>query len=554
VVAVLFVAGIFVLGSISDWNRARPWINKTVSAAIDRPFAINGDLELSWVRNVESLRWWLPRPQISASDIVIGNPDWARVQEFGGIGKITAVLDPLPLLTRTVVLPLLDVEKANIALERRDNGDNTWTFGKEKAEDKKTSAQWRFAPGLVRIHDSKLQLDDAKRKLSLQVEANSNERGVRWKAGGELNGASLLGHGSAGSLLALQDKETPYPIDFVVDVGTTHIGAVGTLSNPSQLAALDLKLELSGNSMAHLYPLTNVLLPETPAYSTSGRLSGTLNEYGGIWRYEKFKGKVGDSDLQGTVVYEGRPQRPLLSADLVSQSLDFKDLAPLIGADSNESKARRNAAVMQPPDKKLPVEPFKTDRWRSIDAHVKFDGKKIIRDEALPIHNLHLVLNLTDGVLKLDPLNFGVAGGDLVSVITLDSAQTPLRADIRISPRGLKLKELFPTVESMQASLGEINGSVALIGTGSSISSLLGSSKGEVKLFIDRGTVSKFILEAAGLNIANLVVTKLFGDHQVNLNCAASDFQVTDGVMHTHGFIVDTDAALIDVNGTIALG
>src|SRR5690606_30894664 len=176
------------------------------------------------------------------------------------------------------------------------------------------------------------------------------------------------------------------------------------------------------------------------------------------------------------------------------------------------------------------------------------------RDEALPIHNLHLVLNLTDGVLKLDPLNFGVAGGDLVSVITLDSAQTPLRADIRISPRGLKLKELFPTVESMQASLGEINGSVALIGTGSSISSLLGSSKGEVKLFIDRGTVSKFILEAAGLNIANLVVTKLFGDHQVNLNCAASDFQVTDGVMHTHGFIVDTDAALIDVKGTIALG
>jgi len=124
---------------------------------------------------------------------------------------------------------------------------------------------------------------------------------------------------------------------------------------------------------------------------------------------------------------------------------------------------------------------------------------------------------------------------------------------MRILPRGLKLKELFPTSESMQASLGEVNGSAALTGNGDSIAALLGNSNGEVKLYIDRGTISKFILEAAGLNIANVVVTKLFGDKQVALNCGAANFKVEQGVMQTQGFIVDTDAALINVDGDIAL-
>ncbi|MDB6060816.1 MAG: asmA family protein [Verrucomicrobiaceae bacterium] len=544
-----FLILIVIAGSFSNWNPARPWINRTVTAAIDRPFSINGDLTLHWVRSVEILHWWLPRPQISAGEIIIGNPDWTHSKKLGEIRHITFVIDPLPLFRHAVILPLIDVEDAHIALERRQNGNNNWTFGKDDAEPSK----WRFAPGVLRIHKSSLQLDDAQRQLTLQADADSYAQGIRWTATGTMNKAELKSHGSAGSLLALQDKKTPYPIEFYLDVGSTHISAVGTLSNPSQLAELDVNLKLSGSSMAQLYPLTNIVLPETSAFATQGHLIGTLNEFGGKWRYEKFSGTVGNSDLQGNIVYEARPQRALLTAELISKSLDFADLAPLIGADSNANKSRRAASIEQPADKALPVEPFKTDRWNSIDAHVQFDGKKIIRQEALPIDNLHAVVDLKDGVLKLIPLNFGMAGGELTSTITLDGNKQPMVADIKITPRHLKLKELFPTTESMQASLGEVNGSAALAATGNSIAALLGSSDGEVKLFVDRGTVSKFILEAAGLNIANVVMTKLFGDKQINLNCAAANFKVDKGLMQTQGFIVDTDAALVNVDGNINL-
>ena len=37
-------AGVFLF--IFDWNRAKPWVNEQVTAALGRPFAINGDLKV----------------------------------------------------------------------------------------------------------------------------------------------------------------------------------------------------------------------------------------------------------------------------------------------------------------------------------------------------------------------------------------------------------------------------------------------------------------------------------------------------------------------------
>jgi uncharacterized protein involved in outer membrane biogenesis len=82
---------------------------------------------------------------------------------------------------------------------------------------------------------------------------------------------------------------------------------------------------------------------------------------------------------------------------------------------------------------------------------------------------------------------------------------------------------------------------------------LLGSANGEVKALISQGSISKFILEAAGLNVGSAVVAKLFGDRQVKLNCMASDFKVTNGLMETRVFVIDTEDATILADGNINL-
>src|SRR5260370_6918702 len=100
-----------------------------------------------------------------------------------------------------------------------------------------------------------------------------------------------------------------------------HIALVGTLTAPARLAGLDLRLWLQGVSMAHLYPLTGVPLPETPPYATERRLVGQFRKEGKVFSYENFTGRVGDSDVSGSLAYACRNPRPFLPAQLLSNLL-----------------------------------------------------------------------------------------------------------------------------------------------------------------------------------------------------------------------------------------
>ncbi|MDE1184180.1 AsmA family protein [Paraburkholderia sp.] len=374
-----------------------------------------------------------------------------------------------------------------------------------------------------------------------------------WTIKGTYNNTPVSGSGKVGGLLAVQDSSRPFPVQADVKAGDLRVGLVGTITDPAHLAAVDLRLWLQGVSLARLYPLTGVTLPDTPPYATEGHLVGQFRQGGNVFKYENFTGRVGGSDLNGSLTYVARQPRPLLQGELVSNVLRFADLAPIVGADSNASKAKRGDATKQPSSKLLPTEEFRTDRWKAIDADVKFTGKQIVKDPALPITNLYTHVVMTDGVLSLTPLNFGVAGGTLSNEIHLDGSATPLKGRFSTSARHLKLKQLFPTFKTMQSALGEVNGDAALSATGNSPAALAATSNGEVKALVTQGEVSRLIMEAAGLNVANVVYEKLFGKRDVKINCAAADFVATNGVLDSRVFALDTDDAVINIDGNVNL-
>jgi uncharacterized protein involved in outer membrane biogenesis len=376
---------------------------------------------------------------------------------------------------------------------------------------------------------------------------------IGWTVKGTYNRMPVSGSGKVGGVLALQDPDRPFPVQADVQAGDLHVALVGTLTDPAHLAAVDLRLWLRGTSLDHLYGLTGITLPETPPYATEGHLIGQFKASGNIFTYENFTGRFGGSDLNGTLTYVGREPRPLLQGELVSNLLRFSDLAPIIGADSNASKAKRGDTAKQPADKVLPVEPFRTDRWKAIDADVKLTGRRIVKDPGLPITDLYTHVVMKDGVLTLEPLKFGVAGGSLASNIILDGSGTPLKGRFSTSARHVKLKQLFPKMQTMQSALGEVNGDAAISATGNSPAALAATSNGEVKLLVTDGTVSRLLMEAAGLNVANVVYEKLFGNRDVQINCAAADFVITDGVLDSRVFALDTTDAVINIDGQVNL-
>lgn len=548
---IALIALMLVLASAFDWNRAKPWINDKIVSATGRTFAINGDLAFSWERPQEQQVGWrrfMPWPHIRAQDVQLGNAEWARTgPTMARIAQVDATLNPFALLTKTISIRTLVLDEGTLVLEKSKDDKNNWTLERKEEDSPST---WKFALHSLVIKQGNLRYVDPAKKADATARIDTDANGtVNFKLGGTFNDEAVSGGGKAGGLLTLMNKNVEYPVQAMLKVGETTIIANGLLTDPAHPSALDIELKILGASMADLFPLSGLVLPETPKFSTEGRVVGTFKTDDVRVRYEKFKGKVGESDIGGTLEYLHRKPRPLLRGEVASQHLRLADLRALVGTDEDINKKSEEAKI--PPGKVLPVSPFKTDRWGKIDVQVRFSGKKIVRAETLPIDHLETNVKMDNGLLSLAPLNFDIAGGRLTTELSINGRGDPAKARMKISAQGIRLKELFPKVESMQASIGQINGDAELSATGNSFATLLASTNGEVKSLINQGSISKFILEAGGLNIASAVAAKLFGDHQVQLNCMAVDFQVTNGLMQTRTFLIDTSDATITADGNI---
>ncbi|OCR24285.1 hypothetical protein AFK24_14430 [Pseudomonas syringae] len=579
VVLLLVLAVLVIVIATFDWNRIKPTLNEKVSEALHRPFAINGNLAVLWAREPEQGGWraWVPWPHFVAEDLSLGNPEWSKTPQMVTLKRVEFRLAPLPLLWQNVVIPRIDLTGPDAKLERLADGRANWTFDLPKSEPNAEPSKWvldigaiKFDKGLVSFNDQtlKTQVDvvidplgkpipfsdivgsgEAKKAQDKGITPQDYAFGLSYK--GQYHGQKLNGTGKVGGLLALKDAAQPFPVQADVQIGDTHAVVAGTLTDPQNLGALDLRLKLSGSSLGNLYPLTGVTLPDSPAYATDGHLIAKLHDPAGAnFRYESFNGKIGNSDIHGDLGFVASQPRPKLTGALVSNQLLFTDLAPLIGADSNAAQKKRGGDSKQPAGKVLPVEEFQTDRWRAMDADVEFTGKKIVQSPDLPFTDLYAHVVLDDGQLSLQPLRFGVAGGKLDADVRLDGRNQPLQGRAKVSARKLKLKQLFPTFEPMKTSFGELNGDADIGGRGNSIAALLGSANGDLKMLVNDGAISRSLMEIAGLNVGNYVVGKLFGDQDVKINCAASDMGIKDGLLSTRLFVFDTENAIIYIDGT----
>ncbi|MBD9590067.1 AsmA family protein [Pseudomonas sp. PDM03] len=576
---VVLLAILVLIIAFFDWNRIKPTLNAKVSEELHRPFAINGNLAVVWRRELDEGGWraWVPWPHVVAQDLSLGNPDWSKQPQMATLKRVELRISPLALLAQRVTIPRIDLTEPNADLQRLADGRANWTFKFDPKDPNAEPSSWVVDIGAIGFDKGHVNLDDQSLKTQLDLiidplgkpipfsdivgdkaAKTAQEKGAApqdyafaLKVKGQYHGQKLTGEGKIGGLLALQDSARPFPLQAQVKIADTSVELAGTLTDPLNLGALDLRLKLAGSSLGNLYPLTGVTLPDTPPYATDGHLIAKLHEPGGaVFHYEAFNGKIGESDIHGSLAYVASQPRPKLSGSLLSNQLLFTDLAPLIGADSNAKQKARGGESKQPADKVLPVEEFKTERWRDMDADVEFTGKRIVHSEKLPFNDLYTHLVLTDGVLSLEPLRFGVAGGKLDAQIRLNGRTEPLEGNAKLTGRGFKLKQLFPTFEPMKTSFGELNGDADISGHGNSVAKLLGTANGNLKMLINDGAISRELMELAGLNVGNYVVGKIFGDKEVKINCAAADFDIKTGLATTRLFVFDTENAIIYIDGT----
>ena len=544
-VLALAAGGIAVFG----WNWLRAPIERVVLERTGRQLAIGGDLEFSF-------DWTQPR--LHAGAVSFANPPWAKEAQMVSADAVELSIDLLQLLRLKLVFPEVRLTRPLIFLEQGSNGRQNWLLDSHQQDEGASIRIDRLA-----LDRGTLGYDDVGQKTSLRLALSTLDggagtpiaEGVIFSAQGRYQGLPLNASGRGGAVLALRDEDTPYPLSIALRVGTTALKAEGSITSLSTLAALDMRLSLSGDSLAQLYPLLGITFPETPAYATSGRLVHA----GKVWRYEDFSGRIGASDIAGKLQIDHGGKRPALTAELVSKVLDFADLGPLIGArPGSVDEARQVAPVASAaptPDaaRVLPELPFSTEHWDSVDAEVSLKAIRIRRADELPLADFSTHLSLRDSVLTLAPLDFGVAGGHLNGVISLDGRANPIAARAQLRARKIELAQLFPGYDPNHSSIGQINGEFDLAGTGSSVRRMLANSNGKVGLVVRRGEISRLMMERAGLHLWEILELNVAGDELVKLRCAVADFAVKNGVMNSAALVFDTEVTTILGTGSIDL-
>ena len=522
VLGLLVMLALFIVFGL---NLLRGPIERVVTETTGRELRIEGDLSPVW-------NWVYPR--FRAEGVSFANPQWASEDTMFTADAVEASISLLPLFRGRVVLPDLQLEGAQVNLEQDAEGRKNWILDPDREEQKEAS---RFFIRHLTVDKGRLKYDDAARKINLVANLSTDETGLAFTTQGSYSGLDVDASGRAGHVLSLRDTNTPFPLKGEARIGATALKVDGTVTGIAGFEAFDTSVQLSGKSLSHLYQIVKVAFPETPAYRTSGRL---IRE-GTVVRYENFTGKVGESDLAGTLQVDTGGKRPAMTGDLRSKVMDLGDLGIVVGT----NRPRKGGV--------LPDSPFDPGRWDSVDADVRIKAGTIRRPEQLPIENLATRIQMKDRVLTLNPLEFGIAGGKLVGPVTLDGSRDTIRADLKMRVQSLKLAQLFPTLKQNKGSVGDLSGLVELTGGGNSVGRMLASADGKIGVFMDGGRISRFMMELAALDLWDVAALKLAGDEQVAIRCAIADFAVKDGLMQTNAFVFDTTVVLIEGGGVVNL-
>ncbi len=555
--AVLLLA-LVLLVVFFPWDLLRGPLNRYVSEQSGRKFEITRMLDVKLGRTT----------RVFADGIEFANPDWARDPYLVRAESAEVEIKFWPLLRGKLELPLISLRQPVFGLQIQPDGRRTWALGKDTAD-----------AGTVPVIDAlvvdqgtlnylaEAQGADIKTEFAIvgaSPDANAApgrvDMPLSYKARGTWKKEAFAAEGRTGSVLQLSDtKSQPFPIEIKASAGRTTLQGKGSIGNLAALDNLDANFDLRGQTLADLYKLLGVVLPDTRVYAVRGHLS----KQGRVWNVSGIQGRLGQSDLAGQLVHDKTAPVALLSGKLVSKSLDFEDLGPLVGVPTDASgkttktvtKSASSSAPkqVQVAGKVLPTAELDFERLKTMNADVWFKAAEVKNAKGLPLERIDTHIKLNDGVLMLDPLDLGVAGGKLVGLIRIDSHAKPVKVQARLDARTLQLARLFPRIEATKSSLGRLNGRIDLAGSGNSISKVLGSSSGTMALLMGKGEISATLMELMGLDGGELIQFFLAGDKNITLRCAAAAFDVKQGLMSSRAILLDTTDTVINGNGQISL-
>ena len=557
----VLVALLALLLALFPWDVLRGPLNRYVSERTGRHFEITRKLDVKLGRTT----------RILADGIEFANPDWAHDRQLVTAESAEVQLALWPLLHRRIELPLIELHKPQLGLEIAPDGRKSWALGRDASDPRNIPDIGALVVDNGNAHfiasklgadiQSEFAIDGATPTAGVapQDAGDRQPLPLSFKAHGTWEKDAFTAQGRTGNVLYLsRGIRKPFPMEVNATAGGTQLLAHGAVSSIATLDGADLTFDLRGRDLSTLYKLVGVVLPATPHYA----LRGHLTKEGEVWHARELNGKLGNSDLSGDLDFDRANHLPHLSGKVHSKSLDFDDLAPLVGlpeqtrgaaAVPGSAPVAKAQAVHEAGHKVLPTAQLDLARLKVMTADVSYSAARITNARGLPLDSMDLHVKLADGLLKLDPMKLGVASGSLAGTVLVDGNSDPALAEAHLDARALELNKLFPKLKITQASFGKLHGDIDLKGHGNSVAKMLGTSSGNVSMLMGKGEISNLLLEYAGLDGGEIIKFLITGDRNVVLRCGAAAFDVKNGLMASRALVLDTTDTIIYGDGAISL-
>jgi len=543
---VLLLAALAVLLVFFPWDTLRGPVNRYVSEKTGRKFEITRRLDVGI---------GLRGATVKADGIEFANPPWARDPYLVKAERAEFDIRLWPLLlTQKVVIPRLALSSPILGLQMEQDGRRTWALGKDTSDPGTVPVigQMQVNSGAVDFLATHLGVD---LHADVSYDTSRGALPLNFRIKGRYKGQPLSAEGRTGNVLQLKAAgQPPFPMEIDAAAGHTRLKASGTVTDFADLDGIEARFDLKGQTLGALFPLLGIALPETSPYA----LSGDLRKRGKLWEVAGLKGRLGLSDIAGDMRFDKAGRVPHLAGELRSRLMDMDDLAPLIGLRPTERSARAVEGVAPPPTitqarrpggKVLPAAPLDFERVHAMNADVKYTADRIRNVRDIPLDRGSVQVKLADGVLTLDPLDLGIAGGRMSGAIRIDASKNP--ADIRASldVRAMQLARVFPKLETTGNSVGRLDGRINLSGPGSTVANWLGGASGDVAVMAGRGQFGNLLPVFATLVGGDIIKFLLRGDRNVELRCAALAFDVNKGLMTGRTLMLDTTNAVFTATG-----
>lgn len=577
VVVVLLAAGLLFL-LLFDFKGV---FERRASAALERPVT------------VASARLKIFPLRVILGDLNIGEN---QPGELMNAKHVDATLDFWRLFSGHFIFEHLAVEDAKVTVARDAKGRSNWTLKEEKPKENKTE----IVPEVrdLSLHNTVMHYKDDPTWTDLVINLETSEpkdggeRQLKINAKGKYITARTTISAVGGSILALRDAATPYPIDGKMVSGDTSITVKGTVTDPVHMAGLDVKLSVDGKDGADLYRLFGIALPPTPPY----KLTAKLDHEAARWILKPLTWKLGETDLAGELTWDMTAgQKQTLTGKLHSKHLNIDDLGGFIGAapgnaktpeqeqvaaaDREKQRRAQTGVPAPPPDKDLPKAksgekvpapvpaaqvadklvipdiPMNFEKVNAMNADVTLVADEVV-NAPLPADTVTLHLVLQDGVFKLAPLTIGTDPGSIKLNMSVDATRSPVRTDAKMAITNYPIQRLLKQKDDKDnpTSFGAIGGHIDLAGDGNSLHRLLDDADGEVALIGQGGQISELVVRVIGMQVANIIGLLLSHDQPMPIHCMVMDFGVDKGTMTTQNLVVDTEKSLITGTGKIDLG